>query len=461
MMMDVLRTTIRSSRGSHFLDLMMHMKGARRAAFTFQRVRSPKATSSMISSSLLRLFRNKKSSQLEKIAPTNKVIICNMTEGAIPSSAFVRFRAVSPTDVSYMSSDVVMDDCDGGLKQPILFQAQPIPVYARSIYDLDTSTEHHSYYGNTQKKRIRGRGSPFPYRDSSMTAEPGIQQQQQPCGATMKSLSIDLIVSNIVGYLPWREQVLSCRRVSKLWCQAARNAPMRVLLQGSSGVSKKNCMSCLPRVLQPSILDQQLNNMPWKVASNLLLNAVSNQVARLDIYGDGMLGVCSLRQQQENHHGYVLHPVNLPHLEDLQLRHISTRSLNELFPVIDNSSSSSERRGMMRLQKLVIAIQDKGLTARKSHNMLLSGIVKHAPNLQELEIVGLQPTACSLNGLLPLRASLRVLKIIGVSSNQRHPASQNHGNGLQELEWARFRSSMPRLLSWRIDTPTCSLRSST
>ena len=167
--------------------------------------------------------------------------------------------------------------------------------------------------------------------------------------STAPLMEIDLIVSHVLGYLSWREQ-LHCRRVSKVWREAYLSAPTRFLLDTAAGSSAPPS-PLLPRVLQPSPLDRCHNQISWismtrigsvttkLTCSTTTTNALTTKrISRLDMYGSPG-GDSSFRRHPSsgsNHHQALhtmqilnhitIHPSFL--VEELRLLYINRDDLN-------------------------------------------------------------------------------------------------------------------------------------
>jgi hypothetical protein len=165
--------------------------------------------------------------------------------------------------------------------------------------------------------------------------------------STASLMEIDLIVSHVLGYLSWREQ-LHCRSVSKVWREAYLSAPTRFLLD-TAGSSSSPPSPSLPRVLQPSPLDRFHNQISWismtrigSVTTKLILSTTTTnalkRISRLDIYGSPG-GDSSFRRHPNSgsNHRQALHTMQiLNHItihpsflvEELRLLYINRDDLN-------------------------------------------------------------------------------------------------------------------------------------
>ena len=187
-------------------------------------------------------------------------------------------------------------------------------------------------------------------------------------------MHIDLIVSHVLGYLSWREQ-LHCRSVSKVWRDAYLSAPTRFLLCMGSQPSP----SSLPRVLQPSHLDRFHNQISWnsmkrigslatKLTPPTPADALKKRISRLDIYGSSREAPIKANAGSGSNFLRVLKTMQLLHhttiqssfvVEELRLLYINhddfDRYLNHhhdaRFP---EESQSSGLRSFSAVQRLVI-----------------------------------------------------------------------------------------------------------
>jgi hypothetical protein len=261
-----------------------------------------------------------------------------------------------------------------------MFQAEPIRVLPQSLsfdMDIDAPTTIPSpqkkrglermKQAESTRKRLRANDGTYCPDATIVSNHTSTSADHNDASSQLQALSIDLIVSHIIGYLPWKQQIVSCARVSKLWNQAFLTAPMRVLLLPTT--NSKN-QTFIPRVLEPCRMERCLNEMRWKIFGQMADGNILNKVTRLDIWGD-----------LDSHKEVTKHFTKLGHVEELYLRYMSIDTLLGIFP-----ESKHPRFG--KLTKLVIQEwrtrnheQNDSARIEENRALLRQRILFHAPNL--------------------------------------------------------------------------------
>ncbi len=241
------------------------------------------------------------------------------------------------------------------------FQAEPIRVIPSFNMDLDNP-----FSIIAERKRTHDKNPSLIIHRKRLR----VWSHQQPASTVatpvQQALLIDLIVSHIIGYLPWRQQLQSCCRVSKLWNQAAITAPMRVLIIGNDA----NTQQALPRVLAPCLLERSLNELSWNTLCKMPHIMALRKITRLDIFG-----TLDLEQGAP-----LFNHCRRSHLEELSIRYTSIDALFQMFPL------STESR-FLSLKKLAIQERDttKYIYMEKKTDLLERWVNHHAPNLVFLQ----------------------------------------------------------------------------
>lgn len=245
-------------------------------------------------------------------------------------------------------------------------------------------------------------------------------------GAVADALAISGVVSHIVGYLPWKQQLRSCRYVSRLWCEAAANRTEPITLHCEDRDELYGC--CYPAEYQqmykcrPTKTQWEDNHVPLWLAPRLpefIIQRVVKMtfVARFAIEHANYYDLADYYSHDGQYNYFFGRFANL---EDLAiLSDFTTALLFFNYPEgfdHHNSPACQLVHPCLSLKKLVYYESAWPRTVERRRiwtHCDLQVFSKIAPNLEHLECPGNLTITGRLDSLLPLSNSLKVLNLNG------------------------------------------------